>query len=122
MKICEFWQAVLDQNEQELRKYFHNEAYVNWHCTNEHFTLDEFIAANCQYLGTWEGKVERMEKAGDVLITVTQVYPKDKSGSFHVTSFMRIVDGKIMSVDEYWADDGVAPQWRSDKHIGTTIK
>jgi hypothetical protein len=32
------------------------------------------------------------------------------------------VDGKIASVDEYWGDDGAAPQWRQDKHIGTIIK
>ena len=33
-----------------------------------------------------------------------------------------MVDGKIASVDEYWGDDGPAPQWRQDKHIGTKIK
>ena len=29
---------------------------------------------------------------------------------------------EIASVDEYWGDDGPAPQWRLDKHIGTKIK
>jgi len=24
-------------------------------------------------------------------------------------------------MDEYWADDGNAPQWRLDKNIGKTI-
>lgn len=63
MNIHEFWKAVLVQDENEIRKYFHEDAYVNWHCTNEHFNLDE-----------------------------------------------------------YWADDSDAPQWRLDKHIGTVIK
>lgn len=25
-------------------------------------------------------------------------------------------------MDEYWGDDGEAPQWRIDKHIGTEIR
>lgn len=122
MDIYGFWKAVLDQNEQEIRKYFHKDAYVNWHCTNEHFTVDEFIIANCEYPGDWAGEIERMEKTGDGIITVTRVYPKDRTSSFHVTSFIKTADGKIVSVDEYWADDGEPPQWRVDKHIGTVIK
>ena len=46
MNIHEFWKAVLVQDENEIRKYFHEDAYVNWHCTNEHFNLDEYIIAN----------------------------------------------------------------------------
>lgn len=122
MDIQEFWKAVLDQKEQEIRKYFHKGAYINWHCTNEHFTVDEFIIANCEYPGDWGGEIERIEKADGLLITVTRVYPKDKSASFHVTSFFNISDNKITSVDEYWADDGPPPQWRIDKQIGKLIK
>lgn len=59
---------------------------------------------------------------GNLLVTVANVYPKDKSASFHVTSFIKIVNDKIISLDEYWADDSDAPQWRLDKHIGTVIK
>lgn len=122
MNIHEFWKAVLTQDEQELRKYFHKDAYINWHCSNEHFSVDEYIVANCEYPGEWDGMVERVEKVDDLLITVTCVYPKDKSFSFHVTSFIKVKNDKIVSLDEYWADDGNAPQWRVDKHIGTVIK
>ena len=58
----------------------------------------------------------------DLIITVALVYPKDKSASFHVTSFIKIANDKIISMDEYWADDSDAPQWRLNKHIGTAIK
>ena len=47
---------------------------------------------------------------------------KDKSVSFHVTSFIQTKDDKIIAMDEYYADDGTAPQWRLDKHIGTSIE
>lgn len=122
MDIHKFWKAVLVQDEQEIRKYFHKEAYVNWHCTNEHFNVDEYIVANCEYPGDWDGTVERIEVINDLIITVALVYPKDKSASFHVTSFIKIANDKIISMDEYWADDSGAPQWRLNKHIGTAIK
>ena len=47
MDIKQFWKAVIAQDEEEIRKYFHKDAYVNWHCTDEHFTVDEYIIANC---------------------------------------------------------------------------
>lgn len=122
MDIYCFWKAVLAQDEQEIRKYFHKDAYINWHCTNEHFNVDEYIIANCEYPGDWGGVVERVEELNGLFITVTNVYPKDRSVSFHVTSFLKIIDNKIASMDEYWADDGSAPQWRLDKHIGNVIK
>ena len=122
MDIHKFWKAVLVQDDKEIRKYFHKDAYINWHCTNEHFNVDEFIIANCEYPGDWDGTVERVETLDDLIITVTNVYPKDKSSFFHVVSFIKMKDDKIVSMDEYWADDGPAPQWRLDKHIGKTIK
>ena len=69
MNIEQFWKAVLAQDEREIRKYFHAEAYVNWHCTNEHFTVDEYIVANCEYPGEWDGLVERVEIVNDLIIT-----------------------------------------------------
>ncbi len=41
MNIQQFWESVLDQDEQKIRTYFHPKAYVNWHCTNEHFSVEE---------------------------------------------------------------------------------
>ena len=46
---------------------------------------------------------------------------KNKSLSFHVVSFMKIRDGRISALDEYWGDDGDAPQWRLEKKLGTRI-
>ena len=62
MNIKQFWKAVLDQDEEEIRKYFHRDAYVNWHCTNEHFTVDEYIIANCEYPGEWDYRTDRNGK------------------------------------------------------------
>ncbi|MBD5545938.1 MAG: nuclear transport factor 2 family protein [Lachnospiraceae bacterium] len=122
MNIYDFWKDILGQNANAIRGYFDKDAYINWHCTNEHFNVDEFIVANCEYPGDWNGEVERVEKTNDVFITVTHVYSKDKALSFHVTSFIKVVGDKIVSVDEYWADDGDVPNWRLAKNIGKAIK
>ena len=95
MNIYDFWKAVLDQNEIEIRKYFQNDAYINWHCTNERFNVDEFIIANCEYPGDWEGSVERVEMLNDLIVTVVNVYPKGRNASFHVTSFIKTKEDKI---------------------------
>ena len=122
MNIKEFWSAVLRQDADAIRDYFHLDGWVNWHNTNEHFTVEEFIRANCEYPGEWDGEVEREEQIGNLVITATHVYTKDRSMSLHVASFIKLCGDKIISIDEYWGDDGIAPQWRLDKHIGTKIK
>lgn len=60
MDIKKFWNAVLHQDANAIRTYFHSNAWINWHNTNEHFTVEEFIQANCEYPGEWDGKVERI--------------------------------------------------------------
>ena len=122
MAIYGFWRDDLGQDAERIRGYFREDAYVNWHCTNEHFSVQEYLIANCEYPGEWDGEVERVEEINDLTITVTHVYPKDRSLSFHVTSFFQIPDGRIQSLDEYWADDGTAPDWRLEKKIGTKIR
>lgn len=122
MDINAYWQAALKQQPKEMKPFFHKDAFINWHNTNEHFTVDEFIRANCEYPGDWDGDLERMEVIADLYITVVHVFSQDRKLSFHVTSFMRVEDEKIVSIDEYWGDDGMAPQWRLDKHIGVPIQ
>ncbi len=77
-----FGKPFLHKMRKKSEKYFHKDAYVNWHCTNEHFTIDEYIIANCEYPGEWDGIVERVEMINDLIITVTQIYPKDKKYFF----------------------------------------
>lgn len=121
MNINRFWEDVLKQDAAAIRSYFQEDAYVNWHCTNEHFTVEEYIRANCEYPGEWDGKVERVHQSGDLIIAATHVYTKGGELSFHVTSFISLKDDKIAAMDEYWGDDGEAPGWRQEMHIGCAI-
>ena len=118
--IINFWKCVVNQDKGELRKYFFEDAIIRWHCTNECFSVDEYIIANCEYPGMWEGEVEHIVETDNRIITVTHVWSKELS--CHVVSFIKIKNNKIKELDEYFGDDGLAPQWRLDKHIGKAIK
>lgn len=123
MDVRSFWKVVLNKDEKGITDYFHPDASIRWHNTNEIFNVKEFARVNCEYPGRWNGNVERIETQDDLIITATHVYSADDPAlSFHVVSFIRMENNKIISVDEYWGDDGDAPQWRLDKHIGSPIK
>lgn len=122
MNIENFITAVLQQNAEVMRKFFLPDAYINWHNTNEHFTLEEYIRANCEYPGDWTGEIEKIIQAQDMLIVVTHVCSTDSTISCHCTSFIKLKRDKIACIDEYWGDDGDVPQWRKEKYIGTRIK
>ena len=115
MDINAFWDATLKQDANAMRVFFNGTAYINWHCINEHFTVDEFIRANCEYPGKWDGTLEKIEHIGSLIITVVNVFAISRELSFHVVSFINVNNGKIDSIDEYWGDDGLTPQWRLDK-------
>ena len=122
MNLEAFFRAVWTQDAETLASFFAHDAYVNWHCTNEHFTAGEFIRANCAYPGLWDGELERIVTAGDLTVAAARVFAQDQSCSFHSVSFIRVREGKITSIDEYWGDDGPAPQWRLDKQLGIPIR
>ena len=122
MNIQAFWQDIISQSREKLPAYFREDAVIRWHCSNEQFTVGEYIRANCDYPGSWLGEIERIEEDGDTVILAGHVFPVDRSSSFHVVSFIRLSDGKIREMDEYWADDGEAPEWRRQMKIGRPIR
>ena len=122
MNIKAFWQDVLCQNKKALPAYFANDARICWHCTNERFTVAEYVRANCEYPGRWKGEIERMDAVGDNVVMAARVWAEDGSASFHVVSFLCLKDDKIASLDEYWGDDGPAPDWRTKMGLGRPIR
>lgn len=121
MDIKAFWNDIITQNRFTLPSYFCEDAVICWHCTNEKFTVDEYIRANCDYPGKWHGEVERIEQFDSKIIIVGKVQSFDNTISCHVTTFIKLLDDKICEMDEYWADDGEIPSWRKKLGIGTTI-
>ena len=122
MNVKRFWQDVTTQNRMSLSSYFCEDAVIRWHCTNEQFTVSEYIQANCDYPGKWRGEIERIEEFDSKIIIVGRVQSDDAAISCHVTSFIRLQEDKIIDMDEYWADDGEAPAWRKALRIGKPIR
>ena len=122
MDIQQYWEAVAAQDALRMRAFFQDKAVIRWPNTNAQFTVEEFLRANCEYPGTWCGELERTEQLGDLLISVARIYSMEPAESHHVVCFMRLKDGRIAAMDEYWGEDSIAPQWRLDKVIGSAIK
>lgn len=122
MDIEAYWDAVLGQRAEDMRPFFREGAVINWHNTNESFTAEEFIRVNCEYPGDWEGEIERLERCGELVITAVRVRRRGGGAAFHAVSFIRLEAGRISSVDEYWGDDGGAPQWRRELGLGRAIR
>ncbi|MBQ6478762.1 MAG: nuclear transport factor 2 family protein [Erysipelotrichaceae bacterium] len=122
MDIKTFFEDVIKQDRERLKTYFHENALINWHCSNESFHVDEYIRVNCDYPGSWKGEIERLEENGNELILAARVYSQEDDSSYHVVSFIRLKDDRIISMDEYWAEDEEAPEWRKILCIGRKIK
>ncbi len=122
MDINSFWNDVLSKNRKSLPHYFCSDAAIRWHCSNEQFTVLEYITANCEYPDEWNGEIERVEESENKVVLVGRVYPKDQNVSFHVVSFLKLEKDKICEMDEYWADDGDAPSWRKKMNLGKPIR
>ena len=95
-----YWAATLAQRPEEMAAFFAPDATVRWPNTNELFTAAEFIRANCEYPGRWEGEIERVEAMGPLLVTVVRVFDAPRTVSFHVTSFFRVEAGRIATLEE----------------------
>jgi len=126
IETCRLWYAkqfmddVVKQSAEALQKRFVSDAVICWHDSNEQFTVEEYIRANCEYPGDWRGEVKRVDKIDTGITIVTKIY-SDKSTHF-VTSFAKITDGKISRLDEYYSDCGNAPDWRKAMNIGKAIQ
>ena len=116
-----FMAAVAAQDADDLRSYFAQDAVINWHDSNESFTVDEYIRANCEYPGDWQADVIRAHDAADVTVFAAKVY-NSEGFAVHVASFVTLDEsGKILRLDEYFSECGEPPQWRRDMEIGRQI-
>lgn len=66
--------------------------------------------------------MQRVEGTGDAPITVAHVYARNEPCSFQVTSFFRISQGRLVTLDECWGDDGPPPRWRQEMGLSTPME
>ena len=115
----EFLAAVPAQDRERLRTCFESDAVILWPNTNEEFDVEDYLAANCDYPGDWDGQVVLTEQTREGMVAVTRIWAVDGSMSLHVISFLRFgKTGKIAGLTEYYSDDGPVPQWRQEMNLG----
>ena len=128
IRTCRRWfaesfiQAVAKQNADALSEYFTPDAIICWHDSNEQFTVDEYIRANCEYPSKWNGEVMRVEKTEDGMVIVTKMF-SDESTHL-ITAFVKLAKNKICRLDEYYSDYNDCediPDWRKEMKIGKPI-
>lgn len=119
----QYWQAVAKQDAAAIEPFFAPSAIIRWQDSNEQFTVDEFIIANCEYPDSWAGVIVRFDQHDDNHITtVTKITNTLNNMAFFVVSFFQLEGGKIMTLDEYWSEIGEAPTWRQALKLGKAIR
>ena len=120
--VSDFWDSMNSRNWGKLPSYFAQTAVINWHGSNECFSVEEFVLVNSKYPGKWQIELEKLLEAGDTAVSVVRVTLEGGDMVFHATSFFQFLDGKISLLDEYWGEaDGSPPTWRAEMGIGRPI-
>ena len=124
--IQDFLNAIVTQDAEKLRTFFEPDADIVWSNTNEQFTVDEYIRANCEYPGTWQGEIESIDIIkndgwGDQRVVFVARVWDDNGFVARTTSFIDFGDTEhelIQDLVEYWSVPSKPPQWRKDMKIG----
>ena len=127
--IFNFFEAVIKQDAEKLRSFFEPDATVCWANTNEQFTSEEYIKANCEYPGVWDGQIEDIQCCSrfhdyNRIIFVAKVWDGDGNAS-RVVSFIDLGDTEdelIQTMTEYWGKIDEPPKWRLELGIGKRYK
>ena len=113
MDFGRYWQDCVTQDRDALRAWFWTDARIIWPCTDEVFTVDEFLLANCEYPGDWTGELQRVTETPMGAVTEVRISSADSRYSCHVASIFTLYHDRIVSLTEYYADDGPPPSWRT---------
>lgn len=123
-RVFLLWAAMDQQHWGALPTFFVPEATICWPNTNERFTVTEYVRANSEYPGDWRIAVERIEKleaVENMFVSVVRVVLAEGTLCFHAVSFFTFVGDKIISLTEYWSEDGAPPAWRIQLGIGQPL-
>ena len=124
--IHSFFEAIISQDAKKLRGFFEPDAQIFWANTNEQFTVVEYMRANCEYPGTWHG---RMEEVGEIvpsdpfepkMFYIAKVWDDDGNASRVVgrIDFGNTENALIQYLTEFWGNIGEPPKWRTEMKIG----
>ena len=110
--VKEFWHLFDERNYSATEKLLHEDFEAYWVCTKERFDREYFIQMNEEYPGRWRTVIERLYPSGEQVITFVHIFSPDSEEQFYVSSIFTVEDGKIIQLEEYYANVDNPPEWR----------
>ena len=108
------WDRIEQRDWTGARTLLADDATMTWVCTAERFQGgDAVIAVNAAYPEGWSIHVLDCAALADgrILSLVRVEHPPH---CFFATSLVRVEEGLIVGIEEYWATAEAPPAWRSD--------
>ncbi|MDR1515646.1 MAG: hypothetical protein LBS45_08125 [Synergistaceae bacterium] len=102
--VRKFWSDINARRWDNLAGYFSKGARINWPNTGESFDAEGFRSVKSRRPGYWYVEVEKIIRAGKLAVSIVKV--SNNATSFHVASFFKFKSRKILSLFEYWGEDG----------------
>jgi len=110
--IKSFWKLVSSQKWNETASLLHQDFIAVWPQSKERIIGSmNFIDVNRNYPGNHIVKVVHAFEIGNKVHTTVWIEADTGQKTF-ANSIFEIKDGKILSVEEYWAEPYLAPEWR----------
>lgn len=119
--LTSYWDDMVKKNRTALPKYFHQNATIYLHDTNEILNTASWIDDNCNYNGNWKATVDRVDKLENGQV-VTITFLRSENWKGFVTSFFTLTNDLIIELHEYYAECEEIPQWRTDLSEHELIK
>jgi ketosteroid isomerase-like protein len=110
--VSRFIEAFDRQDWEAAKRLLTDDFTAYWVTTRERFSKDSFILMNSRYPGRWHLTIQRYESIAEGAVTVALVSSQSEDERHYVTSFYRFREGRISSIEEYWAIEENAPLWR----------
>ena len=107
------WRCFDERRFRDALPLLSEDFEARWPNTRERIRgRENFIALNESYPGAWRCTVRRADECGSTVVAVTEIGDGD-TGLFAV-SFLEVRNGRIVSAEEYFADNGCPPYDRSE--------
>ncbi len=111
--VKEFWDRFDKKQYRTTEELLAEEVEVRWVTSREKFGKEKFIGVNEDFPGDWRTipiKIEKLDE--NRVLSITHVYRTDTDIECYATSIFTIKEGKIVDMEEYWADIVKQPEWR----------
>jgi hypothetical protein len=109
--IRKFWQLFNDQKWDTAGELLHTNFQALWPQSREKMTAKNFIEMNRHYPGYHKIEVIHAFETGYKVLTTVWIEADTGQKTF-ANSIFDIQDGKILKVEEYWAEPYPAPESR----------